>query len=74
MLVDWWAWMEKHQVKLQPVIDKTGTLWWSAGYVTLAANGYQNVVREGHYVQGKTPSEALTTLKTLIRPPRRKRA
>ena len=72
--VDWWAWMEKHQVKLQPVIDATGTLWWSAGYVTLTAAGYQNIVREGHYVHAPTPLDALATLKMQVRPPRRKRA
>jgi len=71
--VDWWEWMVKHRVKLQPVIDKTGILWWSAGYVTLAATGYQNIVREGHYVHANTPLEALAALKAQIRPPRRKR-
>jgi hypothetical protein len=71
--MDWWAWMEKHRVKLQPVIDTTKTLWWSAGYVTLSSAGYQNVVRERNYVQAPTPLAALAALKK-IRPPRRRQS
>jgi hypothetical protein len=66
-VIEAWAFLEQHNVKLQPVIDKKGIVHWSAGYVVLANNGWQNIVKEGHRAQGATPLAALVALSRIER-------
>jgi hypothetical protein len=59
-VTDWFAWMEKNLVKLQPVIEMDKSLKWSAGYTTLGSLG-QNIAATCAW--GSTPVEALENLK-----------
>jgi hypothetical protein len=57
---EWFAWMTRRRVKLGPVIDKKGVLFWYAGYTVLSSAGWQNIVNT--QAQGDTPIEALSNL------------
>lgn len=58
-------WLGDHHVKLSPVIESDGKggqrlVRWMAGYVVLAGDGFQNIVKD--QAEGKTPLEALSNL------------
>jgi len=58
---DWLAWIEYGAVKVQPVISRRGVEFWSAGFTTLSAGGWQNVMAT--YAVGASALEALSNLR-----------
>jgi hypothetical protein len=49
-------------IEVAPVINRNGVLYWTAGVVQLAPDGWTNTLPDTIFAKGATPAEAVETL------------